>query len=601
MRIKKVLPVLVLLLAAGAVVFVVSQNVPRVTLAERVLPLVAEALEQYTNQSHGGTYPIAASAPTPFFLDIEAIQEIAGFDFSEESRQLVADYLSGKCGVDVCYTGYFLVDNDDGVALVHAIEDLGVERALCDTINLSEYGSFWEYGWSGERIASKAGFRLKDGIERFLITDIGNPAGSAVAKSQLPVLWEMPDINSPSGGWVLYAGGNVAWLPYPSKFPYTHGFITGIRRVMGERSSRLTDDQSRERSKPPRWSERGKPQEIALPPELSDCRALEIVEIRHCDPEPKLRVGEQRGFLLQLAEGDLALFDEASVADLDVPAALWPDYVIIDGVWQAPLRHPPDPTLNPYMPTHIHFHFLPVAHFMGATCGFRWYGNLPLATADVLRERLGLVGGDDRLELIRHTEAVEMAPLLGAAAIPFLTEVATGPSAATRGARALVALEAIGGPEAEAVVKSVLSSSGPSIVPVAVGIVEAADDGNSWQRTLSPVYWRGPSDTLLNLAIEALLREDEPERLVSRAACWAMLPRQVMGPGFRRTIAAGEQILRELPPELVCRPLDEILDPSELSPLQRLDFDERRSSAYWDSIRATYCSQDVSAEGDTLQ
>lgn len=69
-------------------------------------------------------------------------------------------------------------------------------------------------------------FRLKQGIERFLITDVNNPAGAAVASSSVPVMWDHVttapgDFNHiPGGGNVLYMDGHVTFLRYPAdKFP----------------------------------------------------------------------------------------------------------------------------------------------------------------------------------------------------------------------------------------------------------------------------------------------------------------------------------------------------------------------------------------------
>jgi prepilin-type N-terminal cleavage/methylation domain-containing protein/prepilin-type processing-associated H-X9-DG protein len=67
--------------------------------------------------------------------------------------------------------------------------------------------------------------RLREGIERFLITDINNPAGSARAQSTIPVMLDYPSllvqqfVHVPGGGNVLYMDGHVEFLRYPSKFP----------------------------------------------------------------------------------------------------------------------------------------------------------------------------------------------------------------------------------------------------------------------------------------------------------------------------------------------------------------------------------------------
>jgi prepilin-type processing-associated H-X9-DG protein len=75
-------------------------------------------------------------------------------------------------------------------------------------------------------------YRLREGIERFLITDINNPAGSARAQSEMAVMWDAINLNMikdggmsfnhvPGGGNVLYMDGHVAWIRYQecAEFP----------------------------------------------------------------------------------------------------------------------------------------------------------------------------------------------------------------------------------------------------------------------------------------------------------------------------------------------------------------------------------------------
>ena len=71
-------------------------------------------------------------------------------------------------------------------------------------------------------------FRLREGIERFLITDINNPGASAESASFIPVLWDhvstkVKDFaHAPGGGNVIYLDGHVEFLNYPShRFPMT--------------------------------------------------------------------------------------------------------------------------------------------------------------------------------------------------------------------------------------------------------------------------------------------------------------------------------------------------------------------------------------------
>ena len=72
-------------------------------------------------------------------------------------------------------------------------------------------------------------FRLREGIERFLITDINNPAASAQAQSTVFVMWDrlgmvVADYNHVPGGCnVLYMDGHVEFIRYPSDESIVNG------------------------------------------------------------------------------------------------------------------------------------------------------------------------------------------------------------------------------------------------------------------------------------------------------------------------------------------------------------------------------------------
>lgn len=72
--------------------------------------------------------------------------------------------------------------------------------------------------------------RVKEGIERFFITDINNPAGSAAAQSTIPVMLDLLSTtvteynHLPGGTNSLYMDGHVEFVKYPGKFPATAAF-----------------------------------------------------------------------------------------------------------------------------------------------------------------------------------------------------------------------------------------------------------------------------------------------------------------------------------------------------------------------------------------
>jgi prepilin-type N-terminal cleavage/methylation domain-containing protein/prepilin-type processing-associated H-X9-DG protein len=70
-------------------------------------------------------------------------------------------------------------------------------------------------------------YRLREGVERFLITDINSPASGAKAQSAIPVMWDQIQgarkdgtgqfNHIPGGANCLYMDGHVEYIRYPSE------------------------------------------------------------------------------------------------------------------------------------------------------------------------------------------------------------------------------------------------------------------------------------------------------------------------------------------------------------------------------------------------
>ncbi|MCC6695630.1 MAG: hypothetical protein IT365_08365 [Candidatus Hydrogenedentes bacterium] len=71
---------------------------------------------------------------------------------------------------------------------------------------------------------------LRMGVERFLITEISNPASSVMIQSHSPILIERPELHG-DGGHVLFMDGHVEFVPFPGPFPMTGKFIDGLRSL----------------------------------------------------------------------------------------------------------------------------------------------------------------------------------------------------------------------------------------------------------------------------------------------------------------------------------------------------------------------------------
>ncbi|GEM_PF-18295 len=88
-------------------------------------------------------------------------------------------------------------------------------------------------------VGEKTAYRLREGIERFFVTDVNNPAAGSIAQSRLVVMHDSANadvtVNSvdllgnpytvnefnhvPGGGNVLFMDGHVEFIRYPGEFP----------------------------------------------------------------------------------------------------------------------------------------------------------------------------------------------------------------------------------------------------------------------------------------------------------------------------------------------------------------------------------------------
>lgn len=102
--------------------------------------------------------------------------------------------------------------------------------AFVSNPNADTLAAFNAYTDQNFSIAAGAGnakgnqlMRLREGVERFMITDINNPAGSAEAQSQTFIMWDrlsknVSDYNHvPGGANILYMDGHAEFVKYPSE------------------------------------------------------------------------------------------------------------------------------------------------------------------------------------------------------------------------------------------------------------------------------------------------------------------------------------------------------------------------------------------------
>jgi peroxiredoxin len=88
------------------------------------------------------------------------------------------------------YLGWAIATEEEGLALLDMYESLKPAQRDTD-LPLDP---------SRSPVGSSMIYRLREGIERFLITDLNDPAGSGRTQGEIPVMWERPGNHEPSGG-----------------------------------------------------------------------------------------------------------------------------------------------------------------------------------------------------------------------------------------------------------------------------------------------------------------------------------------------------------------------------------------------------------------
>ena len=121
-------------------------------------------------------------------------------------------------------------ENDPNPGLGTNINDAlvwGMAGHLALGIDPDKDFSNWDKDFSA---GDETVYRLREGIERFFITDINNPAASSKAQSELFVMFDQvtTDIASfnhvPGGSNVLYMDGHVEFVRYPGESPVSIAF-----------------------------------------------------------------------------------------------------------------------------------------------------------------------------------------------------------------------------------------------------------------------------------------------------------------------------------------------------------------------------------------
>lgn len=191
-------------------------NCPQTCLAQ-----VTQSDESYTYNGYV-TDQVEQSDPT---IASEVLFAIPGIQISAQISAILAYAFIGD---GTPYLGEFpkqidnplTPENEDNDVMLDLDIDVAAIPAVGGILGALDIGS-----GGGDVI-----YRLREGVERFLITDINSPAASAKAQSEVAVTYDTLASSTaldaislynhiPGGANVLYMDGHVEFVKYPGKFP----------------------------------------------------------------------------------------------------------------------------------------------------------------------------------------------------------------------------------------------------------------------------------------------------------------------------------------------------------------------------------------------
>ena len=242
--------------------------------------------KMYANESKGEKFPPMDVAPAGFSLAEEGMPRLLAFRWNQVYPEYLTDWNICVCPSDL-EAGTVFDELDTvlaGQSLVLTPADYSRLTTTVTVTNVGDYlnvkGAHWSYFyWShtitdnfeldaaADYVVSHKGgglsqwnethtdidwdvadgqgnggsgtlYRTREGIERFFISDINNPAATAQAQSSIPVMMDVISGSKPGttgtcnhipgGSNVLYMDGHAMFVRYPNGFPLTPHFCDMI-------------------------------------------------------------------------------------------------------------------------------------------------------------------------------------------------------------------------------------------------------------------------------------------------------------------------------------------------------------------------------------
>jgi len=234
--------VIVLLVGAAVLMPALSRarESARRASAQNNLKQLGLVLKMYANESPGELLPPLTPYEGLWMVDIERIYpeyltDLAVLvppgdpdgaarlqDLERLAQQEPIDWeaITRIAAKELTYTGWAITDN----AQFHALHDqrMRLARAGLDRDLPGPDGTI---------------YRLREGVERFFVTDVNNPAATSAVQSQIPIMFENVYTTGlwrkPAGCNVLYLDGRVEFVRHGEAFPVTDAVAEALRPPQG--------------------------------------------------------------------------------------------------------------------------------------------------------------------------------------------------------------------------------------------------------------------------------------------------------------------------------------------------------------------------------
>jgi len=207
-----------------------SREASRRASTQNNMKQIGLAMKMYANESPGEKWPPMSRYKDLWMFDIERLYpkylndlsilvDLERRDAGEISDELAAlsredspdwERITELAALSFTYVGWAVTSSDDADLIAQSYAQLSPEQLDLDL------------GPSGRTV-----HRLREGIERFLITDINNPAASAVGQSEVAIIVTNPERKRASGN-ALFLDGHVEYWNLADAKSYLRWFIEAV-------------------------------------------------------------------------------------------------------------------------------------------------------------------------------------------------------------------------------------------------------------------------------------------------------------------------------------------------------------------------------------